>query len=100
MDMAVVKKNIRWDFSIDNEFSAPNRRTGYTFVIDQFAASPQLALYRIGPYSSHTDFLEKQPPQELLIKALSEQCIAPTEDGLFKINQELRHWIEDHLLKY
>lgn len=99
MNVQSIKNNLLWDFSLEHEFSHTQRETGYTFVIDQFAAVPQLALYRIGPFSSHTEPLEQQPPRDLLVKALGEQCIAPSEDGLFLINQELREWVENNVLK-
>lgn len=100
MHVQNIKNNLLWDFSLEQEFSKTPRKTGYTFVIDQFAATPRLALYRVGPFSSHTEHLEQQPPKELLVKVLGEQCIDPSVDGLFMINQELRDWIENNILNH
>lgn len=99
MNLALLNGYIQWDFQLENEFVNPHRQSGYTFVIDQYEAEPQLALYRIGPYSSHTDPLERQPPRELLAKALQELHVSPEADGIYRINQELRSWIEQNLLK-
>lgn len=99
MNLALLKGHIQWDFQLENEFVNPHRQPGYTFVIDQYDAVVQLALYRIGPYSSHTDPLEMQPPRELLAKALQELHVSSEADGIYKINRELRSWIENNLLK-
>lgn len=99
MNLALVKDNIDWNFSLENEFANPQRKASYTFVIDQYKTTSQLALYRIGPYSSHTEPLENQPPVELLKRALLEQQVAPADDGLYYINDELRSWIEMNVLE-
>lgn len=99
MNLTQVKDKLLWDCDLTQEFSNPHRSTGYTFVIDLYAGQPQLTLYHMGPFGSHTDSLPQQPPQELLLQALQELRVDSSADGLFTINQTLRTWIEENLLK-
>ena len=97
IDMNKVKKNLVWDFNLDNEFV--NRKKGYGFVIDLREQTPYLAVYHMSAYVSSTDITPQQPPQDLMLNALKEQDIDLNQNGLFPINQALRSWIEENLLQ-
>ncbi|WP_051688211.1 DVU0772 family protein [Desulfofalx alkaliphila] len=95
--------HIQWTFDLENEFKN-KRQVGITFVIDLYKGTPRLVLYRIGPYSSYTVTLEKQPPKDLLLQAVRNQCttacgdIDVSHDGLYNIDDEIKSWIEDNYL--
>lgn len=97
MKLSQITDSIQWDFTPENEFTRPDRKTGYSFVIDGQEDKPLLVLYRMGPYSSHTSPLDRQPPPELIQRALRSYRKSPTWDGLYPINEELRNWIRKNL---
>jgi hypothetical protein len=88
-----------WDFRLEDEAVLfQQRRTGYAFIIDVLDGTPRLALYHVTRFGSKTEYFDKQPPQEMLVKALAEQGANTNQDGLYNINQELRVWAEENLL--
>lgn len=95
MAVPIIKALIDWDYDLENEFR--NKEKGYTFVIDVFSSEPKLALYKFTPYMTKCDYLDHQPPQKMMQKALEDQN-ASGKDGVFKINPELRSWIESNIL--
>jgi len=98
-DMEKVKRRLMWDFRVEDESANfMERRTGYAFVVDVAFGEPRLSLYHITRFGSKCDDLDQQPPNELLLKALVEQGATLGRDGIYNINQELRLWIEEHIL--
>lgn len=99
IDFERIKHRVMWDFRVEDEaILFKERRTGVAFIVDVLDGIPRLALYRVTRYGSKSDFVEHQPPQELLEKALTEQGANPKQDGLYNSNQELRLWIEQNIL--
>lgn len=97
-DFERVRRRIMWDFRLEDEaILFKERRTGYAFVIDVLDGKPRLALYHVTRFGSKTDYFDKQPPREMLIKALAEQGASVNRDGLYNINHDLRVWAEEHL---
>ncbi len=98
-DFNKVKPRLMWDFRVEDEgVSFNQRRTGYAFVVDVAFGTPRLSLYHVTRFGSKCDDVDKQPPHELLFKALAEQGATLSKDGIYNINQELRLWIEEHIL--
>lgn len=94
MTLPIIRALIDWDYDFNNEFK--NRERGYTFVIDAWS-SPKLALYKFTPFGIKCDHTEIQPPIEMLEKAISQQ--EESKEKMYKINPEIRVWIEDNILK-
>lgn len=97
MDIKANQDKIIWDFCLAEEFK--NRQTGCAFVIDVFERTPQLSLYLVKNRLSITETCPQQPPREMMEKALEETGISPIRDNLYDINDEIRCWIKDNLLK-
>lgn len=95
MTLPIIKPLIDWDYDLNNDFK--NKEKGYTFVIDVFQAEPKLALYKFTPFMTKCDYLDQQPPLEMMIKALEEKDHGG-KDGVFNIDSALRTWIEDNIL--
>ncbi|SHE38654.1 DVU0772 family protein [Desulforamulus putei] len=93
MVLPILKALIDWDYDFEKEFQ--NREKGYTFVIDAWE-SPKLALYKFTPFGIKCDHTEIQPPVEMLEAAMQAQ--KETRERIYKINQEIREWIEKNLL--
>ncbi len=91
-----TKEEIRWNLSLESEFTAP-RPAGYTFVIDVLDNEARLALYHMKQNYSQSTTLDIQPPGDMLEQALRVQGISPDKDGLYPINKEVRSWIENTL---
>lgn len=99
MDFQKISPRVMWDFRLENEATLfRNRQTGYAFIVDVLDGTPRLSLYHVTRFGSKSDFLESQPPQELLVKALAEQGASINRDGLYNINHELRLWIKENVL--
>ncbi|MDO7786080.1 DVU0772 family protein [Desulforamulus aquiferis] len=96
MAVPIIKALIDWDYDLNNDFK--KKEKGYTFVIDVWEAKPKLALYKFTPFMTKCDYLEKQPPLEMMMNALEEQGTNGS-DGVFKINPTLRNWIESNILE-
>jgi len=96
IDYNKVKQNLILDFCLNKEFE--NRQKGYAFVVDVYNKTPKLALYKVSKYSSRCDIIDRQPPRELLDKALAEQGGNLERSAMYDINNELRRWIEENLL--
>ncbi|SHJ93659.1 DVU0772 family protein [Desulforamulus aeronauticus] len=92
MATPIIKALIDWDYDLQNEFK--NRSRGYTFVVDAWE-TPKLALYKFTPFGVKCDYLEQQPPQELLLESLQGQEKNP--ENIYKINQAIRTWIEENI---
>ncbi|SFQ94910.1 DVU0772 family protein [Desulfoscipio geothermicus] len=92
-----IREQILWDFRLENENK--DRRLGYAFVIDVFEQTPRLALYIVKKHLSKTQTMqeEHQPPREMLLKALEEQNVNLKYDNIYDINEEIRHWLEQHI---
>ena len=95
--MDEIKAKLVWDFNVNKEFT--NRKKGYGFVIDLRDCVPCLVLYKMGKYISTSHNCPQQPPQELMFEALKEKGVNLNIGGLFNINQTLRNWIEENILK-
>ncbi|CCO07102.1 DVU0772 family protein [Desulforamulus hydrothermalis] len=93
MTLPIIKALIDWDYDFSQEFQ--NREKGYTFVIDAWE-SPKLALYKFTPFGIKCDHTDLQPPAEMLEAAIRGQ--EANRERIYKINQELRTWIEEHIL--
>lgn len=96
MDIERVAANIDWDFKLGDEFKTKHYL--FTFIVDLSNQKANLALYKVGPYSAKSEFMEMQPPQEMLLNALAEQGVNINQEGLYPVNRELRTWIEKNIL--
>lgn len=94
-----IKDHILWDFRLEDEFKIKERKTGYAFVIDVCDQTPRLAIYIIKERLSKTQTLIEQPPREMMVRAVEEQGGNLKLDNLFDINNEIRRWIEQNLIK-
>ncbi|ABO50327.1 hypothetical protein Dred_1802 [Desulforamulus reducens MI-1] len=94
MTLPILKALIDWDYNFENEFK--HRDKGYTFVIDAWE-SPKLSLYKFTPFGIKCDHLETQPPQEMLVAAIQGQEVS--KEKVYRINQEIKSWIEKNILK-
>lgn len=94
-----IKDHILWDFRLENENK--ERKMGYAFVIDIFEKTPQLALYIVKKHLSKTQTLQEdqQPPREMLLKALEEQNVDFKYDNIYNINDQIRQWVKENLIK-
>ncbi|GAB6180961.1 hypothetical protein JCM14036_22800 [Desulfotomaculum defluvii] len=93
MALSKLKELIDWDYDFKNEFQ--NRVKKVTFVIDAWE-SPKLAIYKVTPFGINCNHLGEQPPLEMLEAAIKEQEV--TKEKMYKINQELKVWIENNIL--
>lgn len=93
MTLSNFKELIDWDYDFNNDFQ--NRERKYNFVIDAWE-SPKLSLYKVTPFVISCNHLEEQPPLAMLEAAIKEQ--PETKDKMYKINQELKVWIENNML--
>lgn len=98
MDVEKIKQNLNWEYDFEKEQNTINRNLCYTFAVDVFENTPRLVLYAVKRNGSMTDDLEVQPPREILLKAVVEQGGSLDKSRLYKINEELRRWIEDNFL--
>lgn len=92
-----IEERIIWGFKPGEEFK--RYQDGYAFIIDVFEEVPMLSLYKIKKYSCESSPTKKQPPREMLISALEKQGGELKRGGMFEINQEIREWIGENLLK-
>lgn len=97
-DLSQVEENICWEVDLEREFMRP-RRTGYSFVIDLCDGIPRLALYRMKINHSTSTTLDRQPPRGLLVKAITSRDGSMSSDNIYPIDNEVRKWIEQNLLK-
>lgn len=98
-DIDRVKRRLMWDFRVEDEsVHFGERRTGYAFIVDVAFGEPRLSIYHVTRFGSQCEDVGKQPPNELLLKALAEQGASLGKDGMYNINHELRLWIEEHVL--
>ncbi len=98
-DMDRVKRRLMWEFRVEDESARfSERRTGYAFIVDVAFGKPRLSIYHVTRFGSQCEDVEKQPPNELLLKALVEQGASLGKEGMYNINHELRLWIEEHIL--
>ncbi|AQS59170.1 DVU0772 family protein [Desulforamulus ferrireducens] len=93
MVIPIIKDLVDWDYDFSNDFKKRDR--GYTFVVDAWEETPKLALYKFTPYGVKCDYLEQQPPKEMLLEALQGQ--EKNRENIYKINQALRNWIEENI---
>ncbi|MCL5289826.1 MAG: DVU0772 family protein [Eubacteriales bacterium] len=98
MDVEKIKQNLDWDYNFEKEQNSINRSLCYTFAVDVFESTPRLVLYAVKRNGSMTDDLDEQPPREMLLKAVVEQGGSLDKSRLYKINEEVRRWIEDNFL--
>lgn len=100
VDLEKVKERLIWDFDVKNEFknSCFRKDTGYSFVIDVWRGVTKVTLYRIAQNGSESIEIDKQPPMEMIVKAIEEQGGSPKKDDLYNINPEIRAWIENNIL--
>lgn len=87
----IFRELIDWDYDFKNEFN--NREKKCTFVIDAWE-SPTLSLYKYTRFGINCSPLDLQPPQSMLETAIKEQ--EKSVDKMYKINQEIRAWIEEN----
>lgn len=101
VDLEKVKERLTWDFDVNNEFKNKEfrKKAGFTFVIDVWNGIQKVTLYRIALNGSESIDIDKQPPKEMIVKAIEEQGGSPKKDGLYNMNQEVRAWIEENVLK-
>ncbi|MBO8138257.1 MAG: hypothetical protein H0Z40_09000 [Desulfotomaculum sp.] len=97
LNIEKIKNNLFWDFKFEDEFKY--NKSGYTFIIDVYCGSAKLVLYRFTPYGSRSKELDKQPPADMIDKALVEQGNAGKKDGFYYINAPLQNWIKENILK-
>lgn len=88
---------IIWDFKPGEEFKRYTE--GYAFIVDVIDEVPWLSLYKIKKYSCQSSPIKQQPPREMLLSALDRQGADIKRGGLFEIDQDLREWIKENLLK-
>lgn len=100
VDLEKVRERLTWDFDVKNEFKDREfrKQAGFTFVIDVWSGEPKVTLYRIALNGSESIDLYKQPPEEMIVKAIEEQGGSPKKDGLYNINAEIRSWLEANIL--
>lgn len=91
-----IKHKILWDFDLKNEFK--NKQRGFAFVIDVYDKTPQLVLYKVGGFMSQTKPIEKQPPREMLVRAVEEQGGSLDDSDLFNASEEVKSWVKENLL--
>jgi len=96
VDLNKIKEKLMWDFKLEEEFK--NRQKGFAFVIDVYDKNPQLTLYKVGDMLSSTKFLAKQPPKEMLVRAVEEQGGSLEENNLFNANEEIKSWVKENLM--
>lgn len=99
-NLEFIKENeehIIWDFCLEEEFK--NRQVGCSFVIDVNDQKPQLSLYIMKKRLSKSETLAQQPPREMLVRAVEETGASLQRDCLYDINDEIRQWIKENLLK-
>ncbi|MEG6615602.1 hypothetical protein V6C27_04070 [Peptococcaceae bacterium 1198_IL3148] len=93
-----VIRNLSWDFKFEDEFKT--NAHGYTFIIDVLNGAAMVSLYRFSQYGCKSEPLEeKQPPMDMLKKALTEQGNELMGDGFYYLDQDLKHWVEREILK-
>lgn len=92
MGTPIFKALIDWDYDFHNDFK--QRERGYTFVVDAWD-TPKLALYKFTPFGVKCDYLDQQPPQDMLLEAMKGQEKNP--ENLYKITQAIRTWIEENI---
>ncbi len=88
---------IIWDFKIGDEFKSSLE--GYAFVVDVYEGVPRLALYKIKKYSCESSPTKIQPPEEMLVSAVTGQGGDLKKGGLFQIDGEIKEWIKENLFK-
>lgn len=98
MDVEKVRQNLNWDYDIDHEQANINRSLCYTFAVDVYENTPSLVLYTVKRNGSVTGDLEKQPPREMLVRAVEEQGGSLNSSKLYRVNAEIRRWIEENIL--
>lgn len=91
-----IKDQILWDFDLKNEFK--NRPKGFAFVIDVYDKTPRLALYKVSAFISQTKPVDKQPPREMMVRAVEEQGGSLEDCDLFNVNEEIKNWVKENLL--
>ncbi|MFZ5634156.1 MAG: DVU0772 family protein [Bacillota bacterium] len=91
-----IEQKIIWDFKVGEEFKL--NREGYAFVVDVYEGNPKLALYKIKRYSSESNPVKKQPPEEMLAKCVADQGGDMKRGGLFNINAGIEKWIREELM--
>ncbi|MTI85548.1 MAG: hypothetical protein FH756_17045 [Firmicutes bacterium] len=96
MDLAKIEDKLLWDFKLAEEFT--NRKKGFAFVIDVYSKNPQLTLYKVGDMLSSTKFLPKQPPVEMMVRAVQEQGGSLDDNNLFDATDEVKSWIKENLM--
>ncbi|MEG6522049.1 DVU0772 family protein [Desulfotomaculum sp. 1211_IL3151] len=94
MKSPIFRELVDWDYNFKNEFN--NREKKCTFVIDAWGGAPILSLYKYTRFGINCSSLEKQPPLAMLETAIKEQ--EKSADKMYKINQEIREWIEENNL--
>ncbi|MBM7854086.1 hypothetical protein JOC37_000458 [Desulfohalotomaculum tongense] len=97
MNIEKIKSNLCWDFKFEDEFKT--EKTGYTFIVDVCSGTPALALYRFTPYGCKCEPLEEQPPVDMIKRALVEQGNGELKDGFYYLDNDLRAWVENNILK-
>lgn len=100
LDLEKIKERLDWDFDLKNEFKNRGFRKEacYTFVIDVWRGVVQVMLYRVALNGSETVEIDKQPPMEMIEKALAEQGGSIKKDGIYNVNREIREWLEANVL--
>lgn len=98
MDVEKIKQNLNWDYDFEKEQRSINRDICFTFAVDVFENTPRLVLFSVKRNGSMTDDLEQQPPREMLVRAVGEQGGSLDKSRLYKINAEVRRWIEENFL--
>lgn len=97
MDLNKIKDRIIWDFKFEDEFKT--RDTGYTFIIDVLNGKSIVALYRFTPFGIKSEPLENQPPGDMVNAALIQQGNDNMKDGLYYIDEDIKKWIQEHVIK-
>lgn len=100
-DWCKIKERLNWDFNVKKEFFDRKLRTqaGFAFVIDVWDGEVNVMLYRIAMNGSETLDIEKQPPAEMIEKALEEQGGSCKKNGLYNITPEIKAWLETNIIK-
>ncbi|MCL6478353.1 MAG: hypothetical protein K6T65_08040 [Peptococcaceae bacterium] len=91
-----IHQKIIWDFKVGEEFKL--NREGYAFIVDVYEGVPKLCLYKIRKYSSESNPVKKQPPEDILVKCVTEQGGDLKRGGMFNINPEVEKWIKEELM--